>query len=264
MYFVYALWADGEDAPFYIGKGTGDRPRQHFAEARSWDGGSRFRIMPNGDKYWYNVGKLTKMRQSTTKVVILADGLTEERAYIIESLLIASYGPSFDGGVLTNMTWGGDGVSMTPEIKKKLSEARLGKKHTEEFKNKHREMFSGDKNPFFGKKHTKASISKVSASRKGKCLGDSNPMSRQSTRDKISGSNNVNFGIAPWLQSRANKGLWNRAQELYNSWKVDSCGYVKLAKRNNIEKPHSLITLVENFKSGWVPLEDEEWVRWKT
>lgn len=266
MYYVYALRLEGEDNPFYIGKGCGDRPRQHLLEASSWDGSSRFRIMPNGDRYWYNVDKLTKIKSNpdVVRVGIIWTGSSERKALLVERLLIATFGPSFVGGCLTNMTWGGEGVSMTEDIRNKISSGRKGKKHTQEFKDNHSRMFSGENNPFFGKRHTEETKAMVSASRSGKGCGESNAMARKEVRDKISGSNNPNYNISPWMQSRANKSLWKSAHILYESWIVDRCGYVKLAKRNGIDKPHSIITIVENFKSGWVPFEDEEWVQWKT
>jgi hypothetical protein len=272
MYYVYALWEEGKDHPFYIGKGKGDRFQQHFQEAASWDGESRFRIMPNGDKYWYNVAKLSIIKKdpSKIKVTIIEEGLSESKAFKLETLMVATYGPSFDGGVLTNMTWGGDGVSMTEEVRKKISQYRLGKKHTEEFKTRHREMFSGEKNPFYGRAHSEETKIAVSRARVGKGIGERNAMSRAEVRDKISGKNNVNYNIKPYLttavsSSEESTKLWKSAGEFYEQWISNGRpGYVKLSKLMGLVKPHKCLYMVNHFKSGWVPFEDEEWVQWKT
>lgn len=44
----------------------------------------------------------------------------------------------------------------------------LGKKHTCGWKRKHSEMMSGKRNPFYGQKHTKESLMKMSLAKKGK------------------------------------------------------------------------------------------------
>jgi len=43
----------------------------------------------------------------------------------------------------------------------------------------------GELSSFYGKKHSKESISKISNSRKGKCMGDSNPSKREDVKEKI-------------------------------------------------------------------------------
>jgi hypothetical protein len=49
----------------------------------------------------------------------------------------------------------------TPETIKRMSLARIGKKHTDEWKKTARERMLGEKNHFYGKKHTPESLEKI-------------------------------------------------------------------------------------------------------
>jgi hypothetical protein len=56
------------------------------------------------------------------------------------------------------------GIKHTEESKRKMSEAKLGTKHTEETKRKLSEDKIGEKNPMYGRKHTEESKIKMSKS----------------------------------------------------------------------------------------------------
>lgn len=61
---------------------------------------------------------------------------------------------------------------MSEEQKEKLRKANIGKKHTEEHKRKISQSISGNKNPMYGKKHTKETIKKLSKIKKGKITSE--------------------------------------------------------------------------------------------
>lgn len=97
MYYVYKLIDPRTKQPFYVGKGTGSRKTDHFAEAKR-----------SPDK-WTNRKKCEYIRalwdRGLKSVVELeAQHLTEEAALELELLLIEKYGRLCNGsGILTNI-----------------------------------------------------------------------------------------------------------------------------------------------------------------
>jgi hypothetical protein len=71
---------------------------------------------------------------------------------------IKLYGRIENGGLLANMSDGGEGQS--------------GYHHTEELKQSFSKMFSGDKNPFYGKSHSENSLKKIGDTNRGKVLNE--------------------------------------------------------------------------------------------
>jgi len=114
-YYVYQ-YNRQDGTPYYIGKGKGKR---------AWF--KHRRVKPPTDP---------------SKIIIVSKDCTEQEAYQIEEYLIAYYGRIDKGtGILRNMTDGGDappswkGKKRGPwseEHRRKNSEAKKGKKHTEE------------------------------------------------------------------------------------------------------------------------------------
>lgn len=91
------------------------------------------------------------------------------------------------------------GFKHSLETKNRISVVRTGSKHSETTKQDLREMFSGEKNPFWGKSHSPETIAKLSNLKKG----EKNPMFgkpksdaflAQQTKDKT-GANNPQYGV---------------------------------------------------------------------
>ena len=125
---------------------------------------------PNGDIFYVGIGsekrpyekfrKNIHWRNITNKypnyiIEIIEQNLTWENACIIEKQLIENYGRKCDGGVLCNITLGGDGA--------------YGLKHSKKTKEKLKELSTGNKN-CVGFKHTEIAKLNMSKSQLGKII----------------------------------------------------------------------------------------------
>jgi group I intron endonuclease len=135
--------------PFYAGKGKGQRC---FVHLKPW--------YLKHDTNQLKVNIIEKIRKGGEEpiVEILKKDLTENEAFQIETQQIKLYGRIENGGLLANMSDGGEGQS--------------GYHHTEELKKEFSERFSGDKNPFYGKSHSEKSLKKIGDTNRGKILNE--------------------------------------------------------------------------------------------
>ena len=120
-YYVYEYWRLDNNTCFYVGKGSGNRC--YNTRERS--------------KHFKNI-----LNKTECAVFIVADDLTEEEAYQIESYLIHSYVFEEGYGInckghetisgtpyLVNSTWGGEGcngATMSEETRQKLIKRNIG------------------------------------------------------------------------------------------------------------------------------------------
>ena len=90
FYYVYALKDPRRSPaqPFYIGKGTGSRAYDHL-------------VRPDRTKKYARIRQIVDSG-AAPMVVILADDLTESRAFKLEAELISAFGTEATGGLLTN------------------------------------------------------------------------------------------------------------------------------------------------------------------
>jgi hypothetical protein len=139
--------------PIYVGKGIGKRMYVHL--------NCRKRIK----SYFYK--KLNKMINENNNPLIykIMEFDNELDAFDFEIKLIKSIGKKINGGLLYNISDGGDGVSgynFTDEVKNKMREYALENKSHLHFPNN-----SGELHPMFGRKHKKESIDKMKESHTG-------------------------------------------------------------------------------------------------
>ena len=147
IYYAYLLKRPN-GIPFYVGKGKG---RRCYVHLKPWH------LKKDENHLKVNVIKQIRHDGGEPVVEILEKNLTEVDAFRIETEQIKLYGRVANGGILVNMTDGGEGQSgfhLKESTKKKLS-------------NRNRR----EGNPFFGKKHTTATLRKIGDTNRGKTLG---------------------------------------------------------------------------------------------
>lgn len=145
-----------------------------------WDYSSQKVVFSAIQKYgWENV-----------KHEILFENLSKKEAGQKEIELITKYKSNnfnFGYNVSTGGEFGFEGVLITEETRKKMSESAKNKlPMSEETKKKIREALKGEKNYFYGKHHSEESKRKISEARKGKNVGH---FVSEKTREKISLAN---------------------------------------------------------------------------
>ena len=112
IYYVYSYTRSKtsktaeKGTPYYIGKGKGKR---------AWNSHKR-------------KNKAELLPKDKTHIHILYENLSEIDAHNIEKQLISKYGLKTEGGILSNLTYGGEGNSPGIELKKLLSKQQTGKK----------------------------------------------------------------------------------------------------------------------------------------
>lgn len=168
MAYVYRHVRLDMNVPFYIGIGSDNKYK------RAFDSIGR-------SNYWKRIVNKTDYR-----VDIIIDDLTYEEVLEKEKEFIELYGRAdLNKGFLCNLTFGGEGASgviRSKEWRDNKSKEMIGK-------------FIGEKNPFYGKKHSNETIFKISEKRKGKSLTDEtkHKMSLK-LKGKFIGEKNPMFG----------------------------------------------------------------------
>ena len=130
IYYVYQYLRE-DMTPYYIGKGKNDRAWKSHRRSNGAE------IKPKNNSY----------------IQIIKENLTEQEAWDLEIALIAKYKLKSDGGILVNLTYGGEGGSPSQELRKHISKALKGvpkPPRTEQHKQNHKraaEAMRGKPNP---------------------------------------------------------------------------------------------------------------------
>jgi hypothetical protein len=147
MFYVYMLTDPRKnDAPFYIGKGSGNRA---FSHGKKKEKGSEFKD---------NVIDAIRKTGLQHGVVIVQDLLSEQESWELEKELISKYGRREidEGGILTNRTPGGSG-----------GPSRIGKKNSESHIEAVRQANLGNQY-CKGRKRPQDEINRISSANTGK------------------------------------------------------------------------------------------------
>lgn len=167
-FYVYEWFVINTNKVFYVGKGTGNR----------------MNVLYNRNIYFKNV-----YNKYDCDVRVYKDNLSEEKAYAIEEERIAELWDK--GEAQCNLTEGGTGFA-SGELNPTVQNPHYGDSngmHTQNID------FTGENNPFYGRKHSRETKKKISDARKGKggLPGENNPM--HNSGHKVSGSKNGMFGV---------------------------------------------------------------------
>jgi len=130
-FYVYTYsYPDG--TPFYVGKGTNKRIKQHL-----WDAKAGRKLTS------YNIRVIRKLLNEGKEPIVskIIDNVDEELAFLVESEFISKYGRRNDkSGILTNNTDGGEGtfgakgIKRTPEQIAAMKKRLTGLKQSDESK----------------------------------------------------------------------------------------------------------------------------------
>jgi hypothetical protein len=145
MAYLYRHIRLDKNEPFYIGISSDSNYKRAFSKRRS--------------NIWNNITAKTNY-----EVEIVMDRLNWEEACIKEKEFIQLYGKITNGGILANLTDGGEGIigiERTEEYKNKISASLKGKKQSEE-------TILKKTNSVLGRKNTEETKKRMSESKIGK------------------------------------------------------------------------------------------------
>lgn len=152
---------DSDNAPFYIGKGKGER----------------YRVGGHSIGQTMTARKIRKIGIKNVRSYFLHKDLTEEQAFYWEKYWIKYFGRIDNGtGQLTNHTDGGEGISghiFSKEHRRKISEANEGKHHN-------------TLGYWLGKEHTEETKCKISKTKLGTPAWNKGIPWTKETKQKIS------------------------------------------------------------------------------
>ena len=161
---------------FYVGIGSDSSYKRAFNRV-------------NRSDWWKRLISHTKY-----SVEIICENILWEEACELEIFLISLYGrKNKKEGNLVNMTDGGEGtigVIRSEELKKKYGSWNIGRKPSEEHLQKNREANYGEKNAFYGKKHSHETVEHLRKMSTGRIFSESTKelLRSQRTPDKHSAS----------------------------------------------------------------------------
>lgn len=132
------------------------------------------------------------------------DELNEKEKYWVDF-----YG-SINRSLGYNLKEGGGQCIFTDEVKKKIGKAGIGRKPSKKQLQAARERMLGDGNHFYGKKHSEETKKRISESRKGKGLGQTELQKIKCPhRGSDNGRSSIDEGIAYQVKSMLKDGYRN-------------------------------------------------------
>ena len=121
-YYTYHLIDPRSNIPFYVGKGKGYRYKRHVGLVRK-------NKVPNNNPFLFRTISQILNAGYDVKYEFVGRNLTEIAAFTLETSEIKRLRTS--GIRLCNLTSGGDGVTMTPSIRRKIGDKMRGRKFSD-------------------------------------------------------------------------------------------------------------------------------------
>ena len=229
-YCVY-FYLREDKTPYYVGMGKKQRP---FA------------------KHAHRQDKGDFKPDNNDLILIVHENLSQQEAYDLEIKYIKEYGRKCDGGILINLTEGGEGAKHNEETRKKLSLIKTGLKASDETKRKMSEIRKGKKMPpgtgykaaqtriaNGTDKHSEETRRKMSelALITGKCKGSKNPAARAILAFDKNNNFISEFSTAREAAEALNIGdCWKHIPAVCKGARKHTCGYVfKYADEISVE-----------------------------
>ncbi len=157
-----------EFEPFYVGKGSGNRMNNHMAP----------NYLKRNDAKSMRIKSI--ISNGVTPIIVkIKDGLESKEAYIVEGYYLNTIGKLNEGKgpLLNSMGAAGDGISThSEEVRRKISEAGLGRKMSAEAREKMRLSKLGKNNPMYTNGKTCGDCYRKKMTRRDCKLGERNPM----------------------------------------------------------------------------------------
>lgn len=165
-YYVYIYYDPYTQLPFYVGKGSGARMFAHLKSCK------------NNPRMENKINKLSRVNQ-TPIIEIYADELDEDSAYLIEEILISTYGRKYydKGGILLNICCSAHppnilGYKHTEDTKQKISASHKNREPMSiASRNKISNAHKGRQGTFKGCSHTEDAKQKISKALTGRTNG---------------------------------------------------------------------------------------------
>lgn len=176
MYYLYRHTRLDINTPFYIGVGT-------FEDADNFKSSYKRAFTKGGrNKYWINI-----TNKVDYKVDILYEDISKEVILNKEIEFIKLYGLKQDGGILCNMTYGGEHTTFSQEMKDRISKRMLGNKNSlgnkpSEYNRLQTSLRFKGNTIWRGRKHKDESKQKLSAKLKGRKLSEEHIKSLMGSR----------------------------------------------------------------------------------
>lgn len=259
-HYVYTLTVAGEDKPFYVGKGKGKRCFVHLKS---------YHLKRCTNKKKVNIIKQAQANKIEIIITKLHENLTNEHSCLLEIYYIAHWGRQYNGtGCLVNATDGGDGglgYRWTDNARKKKSKSMSGENNPRFGLTGELCPVYGENNGFYGKHHTQETKDKIAAKRIGTTASSETKKLLSSQR---AGELNSQYGINPWEVSAVTRSAaaidrWFDADFYYNFW-INNGKPANTTLRKICGRPtQNLQVLVSYFRNGWVPLNDDQWIKFK-
>lgn len=217
-YCVYFYVRD-DGTPYYVGMGKKQRPYARHAHRQN-----KGDFKPNDNNL----------------ILIVHENLSQEEAFELEIKYIKEYGRKSDGGILINLTEGGQGAKHDEETRKKLSLIKTGTKASDETKRKMSEARKGRIIPSEvvrksvetriangNHKHTEETKKKLSESHKGLFKGSKNPAARAVLAYDKQGNFIKKYETAREAAEALNIGdCWKHIPSVCKGERKHTCGYV--------------------------------------